>query len=57
MNDLAKKKCKPCEGGVAAYGADEARELLKSLKGFEWEQCPSRHVILDDLRNGYRGCP
>jgi 4a-hydroxytetrahydrobiopterin dehydratase len=34
MNDLAKKKCKPCEGGVAAYGADEARELLKSLKGW-----------------------
>jgi len=34
MNDLAKRKCKPCEGGVAAYDADQARELLKSLKGW-----------------------
>lgn len=34
MNDLARKKCKPCEGGVAAYAPEEAREMLKSLKGW-----------------------
>lgn len=31
MNDLASKKCKPCEGGVAPLSADEARALMKSL--------------------------
>jgi len=37
MNDLAKRKCKPCDGGVAAYSADQARDLLKSLKGWRLE--------------------
>ncbi len=34
MSDLTTKKCKPCEGGVAPYGAAEAREMLKELKGW-----------------------
>lgn len=34
MTDLARQKCKPCEGGVAPYGAGEAREMLKRLKGW-----------------------
>ena len=34
MNDLAKKKCRPCEGGVPAYGEAQARDMLRSLKGW-----------------------
>ncbi len=34
MNDLATRKCKPCEGGVTPYGAQQANEMLKSLKGW-----------------------
>jgi 4a-hydroxytetrahydrobiopterin dehydratase len=34
MTELAKRKCKPCEGGVAPYSAQEAKHLLKALKGW-----------------------
>jgi len=37
MNDLARKKCKPCEGGVKPYTADEAQHLLKGMKGWAVE--------------------
>jgi len=36
MNELARKKCKPCEGGVAPLGAEQVRPLLKGLDG--WAQ-------------------
>ena len=32
--DLAKRRCVPCEGGVSPYNDDEARTMLKSLKGW-----------------------
>ena len=34
MNELARRKCKPCEGGVAPYNASQTAELLKQLKGW-----------------------
>jgi 4a-hydroxytetrahydrobiopterin dehydratase len=34
MEDLAKRKCKPCEGGVPAYTEPQARAQLKGLKGW-----------------------
>ena len=34
MSDLARKKCKPCEGGVAPYNAQQTKDLLKQLKGW-----------------------
>ena len=34
MNAHAAKKCKPCEGGMAPYGAQQAKDLLKQLKGW-----------------------
>ena len=37
MTDLANKKCKPCEGGVAPYTAAQAKDLLKQLKGWSVE--------------------
>jgi len=34
MTELAKKRCKPCEGGVAPYSAQQANDMLRSLKGW-----------------------
>lgn len=34
MNELATKKCKPCEGGVPAYDDAQARDMLQQLKGW-----------------------
>jgi 4a-hydroxytetrahydrobiopterin dehydratase len=34
MSDLAKQKCKPCEGGVPPYTDQQAKEMLKQLKGW-----------------------
>ena len=36
--DLARKKCKPCEGGVSPLAADEAAMLLGQLKGWQLEK-------------------
>ncbi len=36
MSDLAQKKCKPCEGGVAPLTADEIASLTKRLKGWSY---------------------
>ncbi len=34
MEQLTKKKCKPCEGGVPALSSQQARELSRQLKGW-----------------------
>jgi 4a-hydroxytetrahydrobiopterin dehydratase len=34
MIELAKRKCRACEGGVAAYDEAQARDLLRQLKGW-----------------------
>ena len=34
MSDLTAKRCKPCEGNVAPYNAQETGEMLAQLKGW-----------------------
>ena len=34
MNELASRKCKPCEGGVAPYSEPEAAAMLRQLEGW-----------------------
>jgi 4a-hydroxytetrahydrobiopterin dehydratase len=34
MNELADRKCRPCEGGVAPYSEAEARAMLAQLDGW-----------------------
>ena len=36
--ELAAKHCKPCEGGMPALGAEESRDLLGKLSGWELAQ-------------------
>ena len=52
MTDLAQRKCKPCEGGVAPYSAQEAQEMLKTLKG--WVIDNGRLVKLYPFKNYYQ---
>jgi 4a-hydroxytetrahydrobiopterin dehydratase len=35
VSDLAKGKCKSCDGGVSPLTADETARLLKQLQGWE----------------------
>ncbi|HVP08985.1 MAG TPA: 4a-hydroxytetrahydrobiopterin dehydratase [Burkholderiales bacterium] len=49
MEELAKRKCKPCEGGVAPYSADQAKEMLAQLKGWILED--GKLVKLYPFRN------
>ena len=35
-DDLAHKKCKPCEGGVAPLDPQEIERLLKRIDGWEY---------------------
>lgn len=35
MNELARKKCRPCEGGVEPLGPEQVKPLLKGLEGWE----------------------
>ena len=37
MTELARRKCKPCEGGVKPFTAAEAAGLLKHVKGWAIE--------------------
>lgn len=34
MNELATKKCKPCEGGVAPLAEAQIKPMLKGLQGW-----------------------
>ena len=35
MNDLAKKKCVPCEGGIPGFDITEIHKYLKMVDGWE----------------------
>jgi len=34
MNELARKKCVPCEGGIAPLTSEQIRPMLKGLEGW-----------------------
>jgi 4a-hydroxytetrahydrobiopterin dehydratase len=51
MTELAKRKCKPCEGGVEPYGAEQANEMLRRLQGWTIED--GRLVKLHRFANHY----
>ena len=34
MNELARKKCKPCEGGIDPLTAEQVRPMMKGLSGW-----------------------
>lgn len=52
MNDLAARKCTPCNGDTPAYGEAQAREMLQRLKGWILED--GKLVKLYPFRNYYQ---
>ena len=52
MEELTKRKCKPCEGGVPAYTEAQARAELKGLRGWTLED--GRLVKLYPFGNYYQ---
>ncbi|HJS38325.1 MAG TPA: 4a-hydroxytetrahydrobiopterin dehydratase [Burkholderiales bacterium] len=52
MEELTKRKCKPCEGGVPAYTEAQARAELQGLKGWTLED--GRLVKLYPFGNYYQ---
>jgi len=51
MSELARKRCKPCEGGVAPYNDAQTGEMLGQLKA--WSIEGGRLVKLYAFRNYY----
>jgi 4a-hydroxytetrahydrobiopterin dehydratase len=51
MSELAAKRCKPCEGGVAPYNAQQTKEMLAQLKG--WIVEDGKLVKLYAFKNYY----
>ena len=51
MNDLVKKRCKPCEGGTVPYNAQQTKEMLKQLKA--WIVEDGKLVKLYPFKNYY----
>jgi 4a-hydroxytetrahydrobiopterin dehydratase len=43
QEDLSKKRCVPCEGGVPPLSRDEAETLIRSLEG--WALAPDAKLV------------
>ena len=46
MNDLAKKKCIPCEGGTPSYDLSEIHKYLKKVDGWDVKEDDSKNFYL-----------
>tara|TARA_Y100001958_G_C20803258_1_gene265650 strand:- start:223 stop:558 length:336 start_codon:yes stop_codon:yes gene_type:complete len=44
MEDLANKKCVPCEGGIPSFNLDEIHKYLKKVDGWD---------VLEDSKKNY----
>jgi len=51
MNELARKKCVPCEGGVAPLTAEQVRPMLNGLQG--WSQDGKAITKTFEFKNYY----
>ena len=47
MDDLANKKCIPCEGGIPAFDIKEIHKYLKKIDG--WDECTKGIKEFDKL--------
>ena len=46
MNDLSKKKCMPCEGGIPPFDVSEIHNYLKKVDGWDVKQDDLSHYYL-----------
>ena len=52
MNELARRKCAPCEGGVAPLSPEQVKPMLKGLTG--WSVEDGKLVKLYPFANYYQ---
>ena len=46
MNDLANKKCIPCEGGIPPFDIEEIHKYLKKIDGWEVKSNADKNFYL-----------
>jgi len=49
MSELAKRRCKPCEGGVEAYTPDQAQAMMPQINK-EWMLVDDAHLLVREFR-------
>ena len=47
MEDLANKKCVPCEGGIPAFDIKEIHKYLKKIDGWDVLQDKSKNYFIE----------
>ena len=55
MEDLSKKKCVPCEGGIPAFNLEEIHKYLKKVDGWDVNSDDKKnyHIIKDFKFNNF----
>ena len=51
MNDLANKKCVPCEGGIPAFDITEIHKYLKKVDGWSVLQNDKKNFFIEKQFN------
>ena len=46
MDDLANKKCVPCEGGIPAFDKSEVHKYLKKVDGWDVKEDEKKNFYL-----------
>ena len=46
MNDLADKKCIPCEGGIPSFNLEEIHKYLKKVDGWDVESVNEKNYYI-----------
>ena len=46
MNDLADKKCIPCEGGIPSFNLEEIHKYLKKIDGWDVESVDEKDYYI-----------
>ena len=46
MNDLADKKCIPCEGGIPSFNLEEIHKYLKKVDGWDVESVDEKDYYI-----------
>jgi len=47
MDDLANKKCVPCEGGIPSFDLSEIHKYLKKIDGWNVEQDKKKNYFIE----------
>ena len=58
MNDLLKKKCVPCEGGIPSFNLEDIRKYLKKVDGWDVmsEDNKDYYIVQNFKFNNARSC-